>query len=402
MKSILSILRRGCLLGALALSGLAGHGVALAQSDSYEQNKFVQAQASVDVPSGLFSGGLNQAVRDKALAAAKATALNTALSRITGPKADIVNGMRKTFEERADTLITDVTVLDERHQEAERKFTVRIRATIQWGQVDSIIRTAGTAGGGAAPGGVTQPRMTAAAGQRVLFLALAREASSIKRFDERRVEITRNSTGTTGESRNAEQTVNPTRSATVESTASGSMVTAEARRERGGSTTAKRDAIEYVPGNTSDLTTRIGQTLTQNTIRATPYGLAVAPCKLPNSAAFGEKFAESAEAKLPDETLGDIISKLQQCSVQIRYLIIASVDVDGYGKNPDGRDLASSIVRVQMYDVSDLLPEPVAVADGRAQGTATSQTDAIRAVMARSADVASDKIVNILRTQLGR
>jgi hypothetical protein len=157
-----------------------------------------------------------------------------------------------------------------------------------------------------------------------------------------------------------------------------------------------------VPGNTSDLTTRIGQTLTQNTIRATPYGLAVAPCKLPNSAGFGDKFAESAEAKLPDEMLGDIIAKLQQCSVQIRYLIIASVDVDGYGKNPDGRDLASSIVRVQMYDVSDLLPEPVAVADGRAQGTATSQTDAIRAVMARSADVASDKIVNILRTQLGR
>lgn len=401
MTTNLSTLRRWCTLAALALTGLTGHGVALAQSDAYEQNKFVQATASVDVPSGLFSGGMNQAVRDRALAAAKAAALNTALSRVTGPKADVVNGMRKTFEERADTIITDVTVTDERHQEADRKYTVRIRATIQWGQVDSIIRTAGGAGG-AAPGGVTQPRMTAAAGQRVLFLALAREASSIKRFDERRVEITRNSTGTTGESRNAEQTVNPTRSATVESTASGSMVTAEARRERGGSTTAKRDAIEYVPGNTSDLTTRIGQTLTQNTIRATPYGLAVAPCKLPNSAGFGDKFAESAEAKLPDETLGDIISKLQQCSVQIRYLIIASVDVDGYGKNPDGRDLASSIVRVQMYDVSDLLPEPVAVADGRAQGTATSQTDAIRAVMSRSADVASDKIVNILRTQLGR
>ena len=244
--------------------------------------------------------------------------------------------------------------------------------------------------------------MTAAAGQRVLFLALAREASSIKRFDERRVEITRNSTGTTGENRTAEQTINPTRSATVESTASGSMVTAEARRERGGSTTAKRDAIEYVPGNTSDLTTRIGQTLTQNTIRATPYGLAVAPCKLPNSGPFGDKFAESAEGKLPDELLGEIIGKLQQCPAQIRYLIIASVDVDGYGKNPDGRDLASSIVRVQMYDVSELIPEPVAVADGRAQGTATSQTDAIRAVLARSADVASDKIVNILRTQLGR
>lgn len=402
MTAFQSILRRWCVLGALALSGLAGHGVALAQSDdSYAQSRFVQAQASVDVPSGLFSGGLNQAVRDRALAAAKAAALNTALSRITGPKADVVNSMRKTFEERADTIITDVTVLDERHQEAERKFTVRIRATVQWGQVDSIIRTAGS-GGGAAPGAVTQPRMTAAAGQRVLFLALAREASSIKRFDERRVEITRNSTGTTGENRTAEQTVNPTRSSTVESTASGSMVTAEARRERGGSTTAKRDAIEYVPGNTSDLTTRIGQTLTQNTIRATPYGLAVAPCKLPNSANFGEKFAESAEAKLPDETLGEIIAKLQQCPVQIRYLIIASVDVDGYGKNPDGRDLASSIVRVQMYDVSDALPEPVAVADGRAQGTATSQTDAIRDVMARSASVASDKIVNILRTQLGR
>lgn len=386
--------RAWCAIAALAFSGLAA-----AQSDSYEQNRFVQAQGSVEVPRGFFSSGMNQEVRDKALAQAKAAALNTALSRVTGPKADVINGMRKSFDERVDSIITDVTVLDERHQEADRKYTVRIRATIQWGQVDAIIRTASGSGGG----NVTQPRMTAAAGSRVLFLALAREASSIKNFDARRLEITRNSTGTAGESRSAEQTVNPTRSATVESTASGSTVTAEARRERGGSTTMKRDAIEYVPGNTSDLTTRINQTLTQNTIRAVPYGLAVAPCKLPSAANFGEKYAESAEAKLPDEVLGDVIAKLQQCpAAQVRYLIIASVDVDGYGKNPDGRELASSMVRVQFYDVSDLLPEPVAAADGRAQGTATSQTDAIREVMARSADVASDKIVNILRTQLGR
>ena len=147
MTANFSTLRRWCTLAALALTGLTGHGVALAQSDAYEQNKFVQATASVDVPSGLFSGGMNQAVRDKALAAAKAAALNTALSRVTGPKADVVNSMRKTFEERADTIITDVTVTDERHQEADRKYTVRIRATIQWGQVDSIIRTAGGAGG---------------------------------------------------------------------------------------------------------------------------------------------------------------------------------------------------------------------------------------------------------------
>ncbi len=398
------------LLRFLAGAALAlACSLSLAQSDSYEQNRFVQAQGAADVPSGLFSSGLNQQVRDKALAQAKAAALNSALARVTGAKADIVNTMRKTFEERVDSIITDVTVLDEKHLESEKRYTVRIRATVQWGQVDSIIRTAQAGGapaaGASAPAGqaaFTQPRMTAAAGQRVLFLALAREASSIKRFDEKRVEITRNSTGTSDENRSAEQTVNPTRSATVESTARGSMVTAEARRERGGSSTVKRDAIEYVPGNTGDLTTRIGQTLTQNTIRATPYGLAVGPCKLPNSAPFGDKFAESAEGKLPDELLGEIIGKLQQCPAQIRYLIIASVDVDGYGKNPDGRDLASSIVRVQMYDVSELIPEPVAVADGRAQGTATSQTDAIRAVLARSADVASDKIVNILRTQLGR
>ena len=402
MTAFFSPLRRWCVSGALILCGLVGAGGAMAQSDAYQQSPFVQASASVDVPSGLFSGGMSQSVRDRALAAAKLVALNTALSRVTGPKADVVNSMRKSFEERADLIITEVTVLDERHQEAERKYTVRIRASVQWGQVDSIIRTAGGSGGAAPGGGVSQPRMTAAAGQRVLFLALAREAASIKRFDERRVEITRNSSGTTGENRAGGPAVDPTRAATAESTSSGAMVTAEVRRERGGSTTTKRDAIEYVPGNTTDLITRIGQTLSQNTIRATPYGLAVAPCRLPNSADFGEKFAESADAKLPDETLGEIISKLQQCAVSVRYLIIASVDVDGYGKNPDGRDLASSMVRVQMYDVSELLPEPVAVADGRAQGTATNQTDAIRAVMARSADVASDKIVSILRTQLGR
>ena len=383
-----------------AIAILAFPGWSVAQSDAYEQNRFVQAQGVADVPRRFLSSGLDQEVRNKALAQAKSAALNTALARITGPKADVVNGMRRTFDERVDSIITDVTVLDERHQESERKYTVRIRATVQWTQVDSIIRTA-SGGGGTA--GVTQPRMTAAAGSRVLLLTLAREASSIKNFDTRRVQITRDSAGASSENRSAEQTANPNRSSTVESTSSGTTVSAETRRERGGSTVAKRDAIEYVPGNTSDLTTRISQTLTQNTIRAVPYGLAVAPCRLPSSTSFGEKYAESVEAKLPDEVLGELVAKLQQCpAAQVRYLVIASVDVDGYGKNPDGRELASSLVRVQFYDVSDLLPEPVAAADGRAQGTATNQTDAIRDVMSRSADVASDKIVNILRTQLGR
>ena len=84
MTATLSTLSRWCTLATLVLTGLADHSVALAQSDSYEQNKFVQATASVDVPSGWSSGGVNQAVRDRALAAAKAAALNTALSRRTG------------------------------------------------------------------------------------------------------------------------------------------------------------------------------------------------------------------------------------------------------------------------------------------------------------------------------
>jgi len=52
--------------------------------------------------------------------------------------------------------------------------------------------------------------------------------------------------------------------------------------------------------------------------------------------------------------------------------------------------------------VSDALPEPIATGDGRAEDASTNQTDAIRRVMSRSADVASDKIVNILRTQLNK
>lgn len=377
--------------------------VSFAQNDSYQQSQFVQSQGTVDVPRGLFSGGLNQEIREKAIQQAKLVALTNALARVTGPKADVISGLRKAFEERIDNVISDVTVLDEKLIDSDRRYTVRIRATVQWGQIDSIIRTS-AAQGSAAPQGtsITQPRMTAATGQRVVFLALAREAESIKNFDTRRVEMNRRSDSQTKEQRSAEDSQSPNRTGTVDISGSSSSSTRESVRESGGSRTNRRDRIEYVPGNTQDLTTRINQTLTQNTVRATPYGLAVSACKLPNSGKFGEQFASSPEAKLPDELLGEIISRLRECSTPIRYFVIASVDVDGFGKHPNGGELASAKVRVEFFDVSDALPEPIATGDGRAEDASTNQTDAIRRVMSRSADVASDKIVNILRTQLNK
>lgn len=378
---------------------------AFAQSDSYQQNRFVQAQGSVEVPRGFLSSGLNQEVRDKALLQAKKVALNTALSRISGPKADVVNSMRESFDARLDSIISEVTVLDERHDESERRYVVRIRATVQWGQVDSLMRTSPSTSAG-----VTQPQMTAASGSRVVFLALAREASEVRRFDARRVDkdraTTKNTTSTFAENKSAEQTVNPTRSTTVEGAASNAAVTAQATREtireRGGSATSKRDAIEYVPVNTSDLSTRLNFVLTQNTIRSTPYAMAAGPCKLPSSAKFQELFSQDGEDGL-QEVIGEIVSRLQQCpAAQVRYFVIAAVDVDGLGDNPDGRKLAQTKVRVNFYDVSDVLAGVLASADGQAQDTGADQTDVIRKVLSRSADVAGDNIINILRTQLNR
>lgn len=375
-----------------------------AQSDSYQQNRFVQAEGSVEVPRGFLSSGLDQEVRDKALSQAKRVALSTALSRISGPKADVVNSVRKIFDERLDSIISEVTVLSERHDEAERRYVVRIRATVQWGQVDSLLRTS------SASAGIVQPQMTAATGSRVVFLALAREASEVKRFDVKRVDkdraTTKNTTSTFAENKSAEQTVNPTRSTTVEGAASNAAVTAQATREtireRGGSATSKRDAIEYVPVNTSDLSTRLNFVLTQNTIRSTPYAMAAGPCKLPSSAKFQELFSQDGEDGL-QEVIGEIVSRLQQCpAAQVRYFVIAAVDVDGLGDNPDGRKLAQTKVRVNFYDVSDVLAGVLASADGQAQDTGADQTDVIRKVLSRSADVAGDNIINILRTQQNR
>jgi len=377
--------------------------VSFAQNDSYQQSQFVQSQGTVDVPRGLFSGGLNQEIREKAIQQAKVVALTNALARVTGPKADVISGLRKALEERIDNVISDVTVLDEKLIDSDRRYTVRIRATVHWGQIDSIIRTSASQGSIATQGSpITQPRMTAASGQRVVFLALAREAESIKNFDTRRVEMNRRTDSQTNEQRSAEDSQSPNRTGTVDISGSSSSSTRESVRESGGSRTNRRDRVEYVPGNTQDLTTRINQTLTQNTVRATPYGLAVSACKLPSSGKFGEQFASSSEAKLPDELLGEIISRLRECSTPIRYFVIASVDVDGFGKHPNGGELASAKVRVEFFDVSDALPEPIATGDGRAEDASTNQTDAIRRVMSRSADVASDKIVNILRTQLNK
>lgn len=347
--------------------------VAAATVPAMAQQKFVRGQGS-------------GADRMAALSAARVAAWKNYLGTLQGAKLDNVVANERTFLDGLDSILVDVSVVDERCAgPAATNCTVSVKATVNESIVDSRLRQQAIASSGG----------KSASQEDIAFLVMARVADSQTSFDTRVTRRAESTVGTSGSSASADASAS-NRSGASEATAESASVTQASKTVTGGSQENKRDRTKYVAWpSIDDLQNRVGEALNNSRIGTVPWEELVTNCGVADNDPFSKLYAESETGQLPAPIRNDTFKKLKDC--QLNKIILASIEVDGYRQDPNtGLWLATGNMNITMFDLSGRFARSVGSANRTFSGRAEKVTDAGRAALANAARAASDVVINQL------
>lgn len=347
--------------------------VAAATVPAMAQQKFVRGQGS-------------GADRMAALSAARVAAWRNYLGTLQGAKLDNVVANERTFLDGLDSILVDVSVVDERCAgPAATNCTVSVKATVNESIVDSRLRQQAIASSGG----------KSASQEDIAFLVMARVADSQTSFDTRVTRRAESTVGTSGSSASADASAS-NRSGASEATAESASVTQASKTVTGGSQENKRDRTKYVAWpSIDDLQNRVGEALNNSRIGTVPWEELVTNCGVADNDPFSKLYAESETGQLPAPIRNDTFKKLKDC--QLNKIILASIEVDGYRQDPNtGLWLATGNMNITMFDLSGRFARSVGSANRTFSGRAEKVTDAGRAALANAARAASDVVINQL------
>ncbi len=347
----------------------------LAAAPVLAQQKFVRGQGT---------GG----DRAAALAAARVAAWKNYMGTLQGAKLDNIVINERMFLEGLDSILVDVSVVDERCAPTgggASNCTVSVKATVNESIVDSRLRQQTMASSGG----------KSAAQEDIAFLVMARVADSQTSFDTRVTRRAESTVGTSGTSASADASAS-NRSGSAEASAETASVTQTSKTVTGGSQENKRDRIKYAAWpNIDDLQNRVGEALNNNKIGTVAWEDLVANCGVTDNDPFSKLYAESETGQLPAPIRNDTFKKLKDC--QLNKIILASIEVDGYRQDPNtGLWLATGNMNITLFDLSGRFARSVGSANRTFSGRAEKVTDAGRAALANAARAASEVVINQL------
>lgn len=355
-------------------------------SGAFAQIKVVRGEASMTVQGGANSGPSDEE-RRSTMASAKLSAWRSYLS-LPGQNelVDQIRANEKVFLDQLDNLLVDVVTVDENFNKDTKRYGLRIKATVAESVVNSIIRgqakssTRGTSDIGS-PGASGAGVNSAMSNMPIMFLGMAREADVVKSFLEKQTNVSEVSRD--GESNKAKIAAGGRTQESV-------MATERSKEVAGGNRERKRDKVTYKIGNVSLLNSKLPRVLLQNGIKSSPYAFMMKPCKLPDPDNFSKQYAASEIGELPSKVLAQIQENLAGCG-RARYWVFASMDVGGYGTDPNtGMNLATVTVNVQLYEVDT--GAQVASASKDIPGRSADQSDAIKIATENAVQAVGDII----------
>jgi len=339
------------------------------------QQKFVRGQGS----------GVDRA---SAMTAARIAAWKSYLGSVQGAKLDNMVANEALFLEVLDSILVDVSVLDERCAPAAggtSSCTVSVKATVNESIVDSRLRQQN----------IASPAGKGASQEDIAFLVMARVADSQTSFDTRVTRRAESTVGTSGTSASADAS-GANRSGSAEVSAETASVTQSAKTVTGGSQENKRDRIKYAAWpNIDDLQNRVGEALNNNKIGTVAWEDLVSNCGVTDNEPFSKLYAESETGQLPATIRNDTFKKLKDC--QLNKIILASIEVDGYRQDPNtGLWLATGNMNITLFDLTGRFARSVGSANRTFSGRAEKLTDAGRVALANAARAASEVVINQL------
>lgn len=326
--------------------------------------------------------------KQRAIASAKISAWKNLTATFTQAQTKLLASSGEEFQKNLDNYITDTVVVDEKVDPSSRTIAVVVRVGFNMRAIEQALdsQSANTGSGlaSAAPAGRE--------GSQFMFLFMSRKASSVKQFQEKRIDIHEESTkrGKSGGRMEREGGASVRVAETAENTS-------VSRTASGGSVEHKEDKMAYEVASSQDVDSAMGDVLTTSGIEFVSYDDVVSNCGGADSAAIKKEF--SAKDDMSRDLRAKIIDAARRC--EIRFFAVGTLDIGMQDVDSvTGNKRVSVSVRSQLWDIGKRLPKKVgSIGPVQYAGLGPDQSVAMRNALVLASKEAARGLVDQLNAK---
>ncbi|SDL53590.1 hypothetical protein SAMN05660337_3227 [Maridesulfovibrio ferrireducens] len=363
MKKVFSIMLVICCVLMLCSAAFAGTSVT--------------GVATLNYDGGVFSSKIKTETKDKVAQEALVNAWKKYTSSFNAAKYKAYLKIEKEFTDNLGQYIASHSIVDERNDEDNKKYTVAVKALINDVAVDSKLSLSSAAGSGAS-----------GEGSMFSFIFVARDTASVKSYDKKVTKVAQAQSMSSGKE---------TGSMGGSTMVSGESQKSMAKTTTGGSSEQKADKLKYTISSSADIDAAMNEVLSPAGFEVVEYGDIVSECGGVEPAVIKKEF--SMQAELSRETRKAAIAGARRCEVPL--FAIGTLDAGMPDIDPtSGLKRVYVSVNAKVYNISKRLPKKVAsVGPVQFAGLGPSAIVAKRNALSKAAKEAARSIVDQLNAK---
>ncbi len=299
----------------------------------------VDMKGAVIIPykSGWFSSKPDEQSNKEALKQAKLEVWKLYTSKFNDAKMKIYLGQKDKFLNNIDQYVQNISVVDKVIDKDAKQIKLVVRATINETAVDAAL-------------GLSSQAATQGTGQGApfVFIFLARSASSIKAYDDKKTSVNKREKSSATEERNQQ---------TEDTDAASSKSSDMEVNTTGGTVERKKSKITYEVTSSQDIDSAMGSVLSTSGFEVISYDDVVSNCGGIDRSEVAKEFTQYDDMSM--ETRKSIVTASRSC--EVRLFAIGTLDVGVQDTDPvsGGKRVAVS-VRGQVWSLDAKLPRKIA------------------------------------------
>lgn len=338
----------------------------------------VEVKATATVPyESFFSSKPSAAVKHQAVSEAKLNAWKDFTSNFNMAKQKAYQELETYFLSHLDEYIIDYSILGDKVDKNTKTFSVMVRVKINESKVDSKLSSTSAAG-----------NLKSGEGSGFGFIFVAREATEVKSFDERKTRISASESKTNATEKNEIGGV---------TMASYENIEKFKKDQTGGNTVKKADQVQYSVSSPQDINAAINEILTPAGFEVIDYVDIAAECGGADPENIKMEF--SRDYQLSGTTRRAAIEAARKC--QVVYFAVGTLDVGLQDTDPvSGLKRVNVTVNAQVWNIRKGLPRQVAsVNSDPFSGLGPDQVVAKRNALKMAASSAAKIIIDQLNAK---
>lgn len=286
---------------------------------------------------GVFSSGPSDEFKKASIDDAKRSAWEKYTQGFSPSKMKSYRQIESSILNNLDDYIIEANVLKEKVDDSAKRYTVIVRAEINTAKIDAKLSEISNAGS-----------MKSGSGSAFSYIFVARQAGSVKSFDEKRTEIDM-SEGSGYEKESAVQK--------GDSALANHEYKSISKKTTGGSTVRKKDETQYRLLSASDVDASMNQVLTAANFEVVNYDDVVSACGGTEPSEIKDEFTKNKEMSRLSRR--NAIKASRDCEVS--YFAVGTLNVGESKMDPvTGLQRTYVSVNSQVWNIDKRLPRQIA------------------------------------------